>query len=301
MARKLTPEIDIGIIGGSGIYEMEGFSQVEEMVVSTPFGEPSDAYIVGDLNGIRVAFLPRHGHGHVLLPSELNYRANIFGFKSLGISHIIAITAVGSLQEDRPPLDMVIPDQLIDRTRQRQSTFFGRGIAAHIPFSEPFCPVLSQLLYNTAESIVDRVHKGGTLVTIEGPAFSTKAESRLFQKWGCDIIGMTTFQEAKLSREAEICYAALAMVTDYDCWKEGSTDEVTVETVVANLKKNSSNAKAIITAVLPEISSRRSCLCADSLQGAIMTAPDSINPETGKKLALLIEDRVSATVRSTWK
>lgn len=297
----MIPEVGIGIIGGSGIYEIEGVSQVEEMVVSTPFGEPSDAYIVGDLNGIRVAFLPRHGRGHILLPSELNYRANIFGFKSLGISHIIAITAVGSLQEDRPPLDMVIPDQLIDRTRQRQSTFFGRGIAAHIPFSEPFCPVLSQLLYNTAEFIVDRVHKGGTLVTIEGPAFSTRAESMLFQKWGCDIIGMTTFQEAKLSREAEICYAALAMVTDYDCWKEGSTDEVTVETVVANLKKNSSNAKAIITAVLPEISRQRSCLCADSLQGAIMTAPGSINRSTGKKLALLIEDRVSATVRSTWK
>ncbi len=297
MVRELTSEIDIGIIGGSGVYEIEGLSRVEKIAVSTPFGEPSGAYIVGDLNGVRVAFLPRHGRGHVLLPSELNYRANIFGFKSLGVSHIMAITAVGSLREDRPPLDMVIPDQLIDRTRQRKSTFFGQGIAAHISFSEPFCPALSQLLFNAAKAVVDRVHKGGTLVTIEGPAFSTKAESRLFQKWGCDIIGMTTFQEAKLSREAEICYAALAMVTDYDCWKEGSTDEVTVETVVANLKKNSSNAQAIITAVLPEISKQRSCLCANSLQGAIMTAPDSISQDTRERLALLIEDRISAEAK----
>ncbi len=297
MVQTLTSEIHIGIIGGSGVYEIEGFSQIEEVAVSTPFGEPSDAYIIGDLNGVRVAFLPRHGRGHVWLPSELNYRANIFGFKSLGISHIIAVTAVGSLQEDRPPLDMVIPDQLIDRTRQRQSTFFGQGIVAHIPFAEPFCPRLSQLLYDTAKSVVDRVHKGGTLVTIEGPAFSTKAESGLFRKWGCDIIGMTTFQEAKLSREAEICYAALAMVTDYDCWKEGSTDEVSVETVVANLKKNSSNAQAIITDILPAIPKQRSCLCVNSLQGAIMTAPDSISQDTRKKLALLIEDRVSAKAK----
>jgi 5'-methylthioadenosine phosphorylase len=297
VARKLISEIDIGIIGGSGVYKIEGFSQVEEVVVSTPFGGPSDTYIIGVLNGIRVAFLPRHGRGHVWLPSELNYRANIFGFKALGVSHIIAITAVGSLREDRPPLDMVIPDQLIDRTHQRQSTFFGQGIVAHIPFAVPFCPRLSQLLYDTAGSVVDSVHKGGTLVTIEGPGFSTKAESRLFRKWGCDIIGMTTFQEAKLSREAEICYAALAMVTDYDCWREGSIDEVNVQTVVANLKKNSSNAQAIITAVLPEISKQRSCLCADSLQGAIMTAPDSISQDTRERLALLIEDRISAKAK----
>jgi len=293
MGQKLTSAINTGIIGGSGIYEIDGFSQIEEITVSTPFGEPSDAYIIGNLNGVRVAFLPRHGRSHVWLPSELNYRANIFGFKSLGISHIIAITAVGSLRENMAPLDMVIPDQLIDRTRQRQSTFFGQGIAAHIPFSTPFCPVLSQLLYSAAESTVDHVHKNATLVTIEGPAFSTKAESRLFQNWGCDIIGMTTFQEAKLSREAEICYAALAMVTDYDCWKEGSSDDVSVETVIANLKKNNSNAQTIITDVLPQISKQRSCLCANSLQGAIMTDPDSIAPDTRKKLALLIEDRVS--------
>ena len=297
MTEKLTSEVSIGIIGGSGLYEIEGFSRVEEIAVSTPFGKPSDTYIVGELNGTRVAFLPRHGRKHLWLPSELNYRANIYGFKSLGISHIIAITAVGSLQEDRAPLDMVIPDQLIDRTRQRQSSFFGQGIAAHIPFSVPFCPALSQLLYDTAKTIVGRVHKGGTLVTIEGPAFSTKAESRLFREWNCDIIGMTTYQEAKLSREAEICYAALAMVTDYDCWKDASSEEVTVETVVANLKKNSSNAQKIITNVLPEISNRRSCLCPDSLQGAIMTNPDSINPNIRKKLALLIEDRVSSMIK----
>lgn len=285
-------DIDIGIIGGSGFYEIEGFSQLAELVVDSPFGRPSDAYIVGELHGVRVVFLPRHGRGHVLLPSEVNHRANIYGFKSLGISNIIAITAVGSLQEHMAPLDMVIPDQLIDRTRRRQSTFFGDGIAAHVPFGEPFCPDLSKLLYDTAFPVVERVHRGGTLVTIEGPAFSTKAESKLFQQWGCDIIGMTTFHEAKLAREAEICYAALAMVTDYDCWKDYSADEVTVETVVSNMKKNSSKAKTIITKVLPHMARNRSCMCTESLNGAIMTTADSISPETRKRLALLIRGRV---------
>ena len=284
-------DIDIGIIGGSGFYEIEGFSRLEELVVNTPFGKPSDVYIVGELHGIRVAFLARHGRGHMLLPSELNHRANIYGFKSLGVSNIIAITAVGSLQEHVAPLDMVIPDQLIDRTRRNQSTFFGDGIAAHVPFAEPFCPDLAKLLHETAGTVADRVHLGGTLVTIEGPAFSTRAESKLFRKWGCDIIGMTTFHEAKLAREAEICYAALAMVTDYDCWQEHSTDEVTVETVVANLKKNSAKAKAIIARVLPRIARNRLCMCTESLNGAIMTDAESIRPETRKKLALLLDGR----------
>jgi 5'-methylthioadenosine phosphorylase len=284
--------IDIGIIGGSGFYEIEGFSQLEELVVDTPFGKPSDAYVIGELHGVRLAFLPRHGRGHLLLPSELNYRANIYGFKSLGVSNIVAITAVGSLQEHMPPMDMVIPDQLVDRTRRSQSTFFGDGIAAHVPFAEPFCPGLSKLLYETAASVVGGVHMGGTLVNIEGPAFSTKAESKLYQQWGCDIVGMTTFHEAKLAREAEICYAALAMVTDYDCWKEHSADEVTVETVVSNMKKNSSKAKTIITRVLPLITRNRSCGCTESLNGAIMTASESISPQTRKKLGLLIDGRV---------
>lgn len=293
MTQKSIDTIDIGIIGGSGFYEIEGFSNVEELNVETPFGAPSDAFIVGELSGVRVAFLPRHGRGHLFLPSELNYRANIYAFKSLGVSHLLAITAVGSLQENRPPLDMVIPDQLLDRTRQRPSTFFGQGIVAHVPFAEPFCPDLSQLLYDTAKSVVERVHLGGTLVTIEGPMFSTKAESKLYQQWGCDIIGMTTYQEAKLAREAEMCYAALAMVTDFDCWKENSEHEVTVETVISNMKKNSSNAKSIITKLLPHISSERRCICENCLQGAIMTRPDLITPETRKKLAPLIAHRIA--------
>ncbi len=285
-------DIDIGIIGGSGFYEIEGFSQVEELAVDTPFGKPSDAFIVGELHGVRVAFLPRHGRGHLLLPSELNYRANIYGFKSLGVSNIIAITAVGSLQKHMVPMDMVVPNQLLDRTRRSQSTFFGDGIVAHVPFADPFCPGLSKLLYKTAAQVVARVHMGGTLVTIEGPSFSTRAESKLFQKWGCDIIGMTTFHEAKLAREAEICYAALAMVTDYDCWKEHSADEVTVETVVSNMKKNSSKGKTIITGLLPHIARNRTCMCTNSLDGAIMTAAESISPKTRKKLGLLIKGRV---------
>lgn len=292
MARKRVTDIDIGIIGGSGFYETEGLLAVEEIDVKTPFGKPSDTYIIGTLKGVRVAFLPRHGRDHLLLPSEVNHRANIYGFKSLGVSNIIGITAVGSLQENVSPMDMVIPDQLLDRTRQSQSTFFGNGIAAHVPFAEPFCPTLSRLLHETAASVVKRVHMGGTLVTIEGPAFSTKAESRLFHGWGCDIVGMTTFHEAKLAREAEICYAALAMVTDYDCWKDNSVDEVTVETVVSYLKKNSSNAKAIIANILPLISGQRSCICAESLKGAIMTNPEKISKETREKLALLLEGRI---------
>lgn len=285
-------DIDIGIIGGSGFYEFEGFSQLEELALDTPFGKPSDTYIVGEVHGVRVAFLPRHGRGHILLPSEINHRANIYGFKAIGISNIIAITAVGSLQHHMAPLDMVIPDQLIDRTRRRQSTFFGKGIAAHVPFAEPFCPDLSKLLHETAVPIVNRVHLGGTLVTIEGPAFSTRGESKLFQQWGCDIIGMTTFHEAKLAREAEICYAALAMVTDYDCWKDDFADEVTVETVVSNMKKNSSKAKTIISQVLPLIAGNRSCKCTKSLDGAIMTSPESISEKTRKRLALLLNGRL---------
>jgi 5'-methylthioadenosine phosphorylase len=282
-------DISIGVLGGSGIYEMDGVAKIEEIEVSTPFGNPSDKFMIGDLNGIKVAFLPRHGRRHGILPSEVNFRANIFGFKKLGITHLLAITAVGSLQENIPPLDIVIPDQLVDRTYNRESTFFGNGIAAHIPFAEPFCPVLSDLLFKSASGNTARVHKGGTLVSIEGPAFSTKAESKLYQKWGIDIIGMTTLQEAKLAREAEICYAAMAMVTDYDCWKEDSED-VTVETVVSNLAKNASCAQEIIQNLIPQIDgSSRSCICANSLNGAIMTQMDCINKDTRKRLEPLIK------------
>ncbi len=281
-------DINIGVLGGSGIYEMDGVSKIEEIEVSTPFGSPSDKFIIGHLNGIKVAFLPRHGRGHGLLPSEVNYRANIFGFKKLGITHLVAITAVGSLQENIPPLDIVIPDQLVDRTFCRESTFFGNGIAAHIPFAEPFCPVLSDLLFKSASGNTAGVHKGGTLVSIEGPAFSTKAESKLYRKWDIDIVGMTTLQEAKLTREAEICYAAMAMVTDYDCWKEDSED-VTVETVISNLAKNASCAQEIIKRLIPQIADNRSCVCSNSLNGAIMTQKDFINKDTRKRLEPLIK------------
>jgi 5'-methylthioadenosine phosphorylase len=282
-----THAVKIGVIGGSGIYEMDSVTAIEKIKISTPFGDPSEPFIIGTLNGVKVAFLPRHGNGHRILPSELNYRANIFGFKTMGVTHLLAITAVGSLQEKIKPLDMVIPDQLVDRTRHRISTFFGEGIAAHIPFAEPFCPVLSHLLFKTASDHADGVHRGGTLVCIEGPAFSTRAESMLYQQWGMDIVGMTTLQEAKLAREAQICYAALAMVTDYDGWKEDS-EAVSVDTVVAHLDKNVSTAKAIIQGLIPLITEKRDCPCPESLQGAIMTQADAIDNETRRKLGPLI-------------
>jgi len=292
LEQERIPEVKVGVIGGSGIYEMDTVTLIEERKISTPFGNPSESFMIGSLNGIEVVFLPRHGHGHRLLPSELNYRANIFGFKKLGVTHLLSITAVGSLQEKIRPLDMVIPDQLVDRTRHRISTFFGGGIVAHIPFAEPFCPVLSDLLFQTASVHTAKVHKGGTLVSIEGPAFSTLAESVLYQKWGMDIVGMTTLQEAKLAREAQICYAALAMVTDYDCWKEES-EAVSVETVLSNLKKNVSTAKAIIQSVVPQIAKERNCLCPDSLKSAIMTQMDSIDKATRQKLMPLIGEYVT--------
>ena len=285
---KQQSDIKIGVIGGSGIYEMEGISRIEEISISTPFGNPSDKFMVGDLNGIKIAFLPRHGRGHNLLPSELNYRANIFGFKKLGVTHLISITAVGSLQENIAPLDIVIPDQLFDRTFQRENTFFGDGLVAHIPFAEPFCPVLSDLLFQAASSITAKVHKGGTLVTIEGPAFSTKAESRLYQKWGIDIIGMTSLQEAKLAREAEICYGAIAMVTDYDCWREKS-EAVSVKVVLSYLEKNTNCAKKILHRLAPQITKETNCDCGHSLKDAIMTRMEGINEDTRQRLFPLIE------------
>lgn len=293
MSNTADTTIETGIIGGSGIYRISGFRLIEERNIPTPFGEPSDNYIIGELNGVQVAFLPRHGRAHHLLPSEINYRANIYGFKSLGVTSIVGITAVGSLQESLPPLHLVIPDQLVDRTVSRKPTFFGQGIAAHIPFAEPFCPQLRQQLYDAATPVNPGISRGGTLVTIDGPAFSTRAESNLYRQWGCDLVGMTTYQEAKLAREAEICYAALAMVTDYDCWKEDAADEVTVATVVANMQKNSASAQAILTGLLPHISQDKSCHCNQSLQSAIMTKPEAIPDETLKRISLLIDGKLT--------
>ncbi|RLC05363.1 MAG: S-methyl-5'-thioadenosine phosphorylase [Deltaproteobacteria bacterium] len=283
----MNEKIRIGIIGGSGLYNMEELSNVTTVTLDTPFGHPSDAYVVGTLGGVRVAFLPRHGQGHKLTPSEINFRANVYGFKQMGASHIISVTAVGSLKEDIHPLDIVIPDQFFDRTRNRKSTFFGDGLVAHIAFAQPICPDLASLLHETAVETGAKTHKGGILICIEGPAFSTRAESNLYRRWGMDIIGMTSLQEAKLSREAEICYAALALVTDYDCWHEDES-EVTVETVLQNLNKNISHAKRIIQNIVPKIPEKRDCLCATALEKAIMTDANVIPKETRRKLGIIV-------------
>ncbi len=280
--------IQIGIIGGSGLYAMNDLKDPESVSVHTPFGQPSGDYILGTMAGVRVAFLARHGHGHALTPSEINYRANIYGFKKLGVAHIISVTAVGSLKEDIKPLDVVIPDQFYDRTKNRISTFFGHGLVAHVAFAQPICPHLSALLYAIGDESGLRVHQGGSLVCIEGPAFSTKAESRLYGSWGMDIVGMTSLTEAKLAREAEICYAAMALVTDYDCWREGTT-EVTVEEVVENVNKNITNAQQVIRKIVPKVGSDRSCPCNHALAGAIMTDPDAIPEETLDRLRFLVK------------
>ena len=268
-------EARVGIIGGSGLYEMEGLSDTREVELDTPFGEPSDAIIVGVLEGVSVAFLPRHGRGHRISPTQLPVRANMFALKTLGVEWIISISAVGSLREELRPLDLVVPDQLIDRTRQRPSTFFVDGMVAHVGFADPFCHVLSGLLNQAALEAGAVTHKGGTYVVMEGPAFSTRAESEMYRSWGADVIGMTALPEAKLAREAEICYATVACVTDYDCWHD-SEEDVTVEMVVANLMKNVSTSREILTRVVPRIPVERSCQCATALKDAIITAPDRI-------------------------
>ena len=283
----MTEKIRIGIIGGSGLDRMEGLTGVDTLSLDTPFGHPSDEYVLGTLEGVRVAFLPRHGRGHRFTPSEINYRANIYGFKRLGVSHIIAVTAVGSLRGDIQPLHVVIPDQFYDRTHNRHSTFFGEGLAAHIAFAQPICPELASLLHDTAVENGLTTHKGGTLVCIEGPAFSTLAESNLYRRWGMDIIGMTSLQEAKLSREAEICYAALAQVTDYDCWREDESD-VTAETVLQHLDKNNVRAKKVLQDIVPKIPRERSCPCATALEKAVMTNARAIPGDTLKKLGILV-------------
>ena len=278
--------IKIGIIGGSGIYDIEGVQDVETQVVDTPFGKPSDALIIGTLNGVRFAFLPRHGRGHKVAPSELNFRANIFAFKKLGVEQILSISAVGSLKEELRPRDFVIPDQLYDRTKCRVNTFFGDGIVAHVGFAEPFCPGLRALTYDTCRDLGISVHKGGTYVCIEGPQFSTRAESKVYRQLGFSIIGMTNIPEAKLAREAEMCYVTIALVTDYDVWKED--EEVTLEQVLSNLNANSGNAKRIIREILPKLDRQRTCACPSALAAAIVTNRDAMPQETVNKLQPLI-------------
>jgi 5'-methylthioadenosine phosphorylase len=280
-------EAKIGVIGGSGLYRMEGLADVREVRLETPFGEPSDKFLLGTLEGKSVAFLARHGTGHRLLPSELNFRANLFGLKLLGVEHVISASAVGSLKEDIHPLEVVIPDQLIDRTRGRISTFFGNGIAVHVEFSHPFCARLSKLLYEATLDSGARAHRGGTYVCIEGPQFSTLAESELYRSWGAHVIGMTNLQEAKLAREAEMSYATLALVTDYDCWHV-SHASVTVEQIILNLQKNAETAHKIIARTVKALDLSLPSPHANALKNSILTSREHIPERVKKDLAPLL-------------
>jgi 5'-methylthioadenosine phosphorylase len=277
----------IGIIGGSGLYSMPGFEAQEERAIETPWGAPSDLYVVGKLAGREVAFLARHGRGHRLSPSELNFRANIYGFKSLGVERILSLSAVGSLKEEHKPLDFVIPDQFVDRTRGRISTFFGEGLVAHVGFSHPICPQLARIAFAAAEESGVTAKLGGTYLCMEGPAFSTLAESNLYRSWGMDVIGMTNLQEAKLAREAEICYVTVAMVTDYDCWHPDH-DAVTVTDIIANLTKNAENAAKVVATAVRAMPDARECKCGSALAHALITDRKTIPEATRKKLELLV-------------
>jgi 5'-methylthioadenosine phosphorylase len=278
---------EIGIIGGSGLYSMPGFHAETEERLETPWGAPSEVYVVGELGSRKVAFLARHGRGHRISPSELNFPANIWGFKMLGCERILSLSAVGSLKEEHRPLDFVIPDQFFDRTRGRRSTFFGDGLVAHVSFADPVCPQVSQVLFEAAHAAGVRAKKGGTYLCMEGPAFSTKAESEVYRSWGMDVIGMTNLQEAKLAREAEICYATVAMVTDYDCWHPDH-DAVTVNDIIAHLMKNAENAQKTVAAAVTAMPRRRSCKCGSALSHALITDRSSVPEVTRSKLALLV-------------
>ena len=285
-------QAEIGIIGGSGLYSMPGLTEVRELELQTPFGEPSDVYVLGILEGRKVAFLARHGRGHRLLPTELNFRANIHGMKQLGVERILSISAVGSLKEEHKPTDFIIPDQFIDRTFHRVSTFFGEGVAAHVAFGDPTCGEVSKLAQTAGQKANVTAKLGGTYVCMEGPQFSTKAESNLYRSWGADVIGMTNLQEAKLAREAEICYATMAMVTDYDCWHPDH-DAVTVEQVVKVLTINSGNAVRVMKQAVALMPAERKCKCGSALQYAIMTDPTTIPAATRQKLSLLLDKYLS--------
>jgi len=281
------PQAEIGIIGGSGLYAMPGLTGVRELKQRTPFGDPSDAYVLGTLEGRKVAFLARHGRGHRLLPTELNFRANIYGFKQLGVERIISISAVGSLKEEHKPLDFVIPDQFVDRTRHRVDTFFGDGIVAHVGMADPVCAELAKVVEAACGRSAVTAKHGGTYLCMEGPQFSTKAESNLYRSWGMDVIGMTNLQEAKLAREAEICYVTVAMVTDYDCWHPHH-DSVTVDQVVAVLLKNAEHACTVVRETVAQMPSNRDCKCGSALAHAILTDRSKIPAATRKKLGLIL-------------
>ncbi len=286
------PQAKIGVIGGTGLYDIEGLTDIEQVNIDTPFGKPSDAITIGKLEEVGIAFLPRHGRGHRISPTELPVRANIYALKSLGVEHIIAVSSAGSFKQELKPGDLVIPDQLIDRTRSRVNSFFGEGIVVHIPFAEPFCPILCQVLYEAAKEAGASVHPKGTYVAMEGPAFSTRAESRLYRSWGADLIGMTALPEAKLAREAEICYAIIGCVTDYDSWQERS-QPVTIDAILNVLRQNIDTAKKIIKLAVSRIPEKRDCGCATALKTAIVTDPELIPAEQKKKLNLLIGKYIS--------
>lgn len=279
----------IGIVGGSGLYDIEDLNQKKWVEIKTPFGEPSDKFLLGELEGKEVVFLPRHGRGHRISPSRINYRANIYGLKQLGVERIISVTACGSLKEDLKPLDFVLPDQFVDRTNQsREYTFFDEDVVAHVSFAEPVCNDLAKIIYEESLKTNIRVHLGGTYLNMEGPQFSTLAESNLYRSWGMDIIGMTNMIEARLAREAEICYVTLGAITDYDCW-HGNYKTVTAEIVLENLNKNVRNAKKILKAIIPVLPEKRNCPCKEALNHSIVTNLASISEKTKEKLGVIIE------------
>lgn len=278
----------IGIIGGSGLYSIEGLTKIKEKKLVTPFGRPSDAYLTGTINDTTVIFLSRHGRGHRIPPGEINFRANIYGMKMLGVQRIISVSAVGSMKEQIKPGDIVVPDQFIDLTKQRASTFFGKGMVAHVSMADPVCPVLSDILYTAGKNKNKVIHKGGTYLCIEGPQFSSRAESKVYRQWGVDVIGMTNMPEAKLAREAEICYATLALATDYDCWYEGMKD-VDAGDVVEIMKRNVLNAKDIIMTTLPVIEEERGCACAHALKNSFLTSMDALQQKTKNSLKHIIK------------
>ena len=287
------PQAEIGIIGGSGLYSMPGLSDMREVQQSTPFGDPSDAYVLGTLEGRKVAFLARHGRGHRILPTELNFRANVYGFKQLGVERIISISAVGSLKEEHKPLEFVIPEQFFDRTRHRVDTFFGNGIVAHIAFADPVCPQLSQVVESACKKAGVSGKRGGIYLNMEGPQFSTKAESNIYRSWGMDVIGMTNLQEAKLAREAEICYVTVAMVTDYDSWHPHH-DSVTVDQIIAVLVKNAENAAKVVRETVGAMPAEHNCKCDSALAHAIVTDRDKIPTATRQKLSLILDKYLSS-------
>lgn len=292
--KSRTPKAELAIIGGSGLYQMEGLTNIKEIKVATPFGKPSDSIMLGSFQGIRIAFLARHGRGHRISPSGINYRANIHALKSLGVSRVFSVSAVGSMKKNIPPGDFVLPDQFIDRTTQRLSTFFDQGIVAHVAFADPICKTLSSVLWNASKKVSVKVHRPGTYLCMEGPQFSTRAESLLYRKWGVDVIGMTNLTEAKLAREAELCYATLALVTDYDCWHE-TEEAVSVGAILTIMHKNVETAKQVLQHALKLAKNLSPCSCHSSLEHAVITPLTGISPALKKRYHVLLQRQLSTT------